>query len=140
MRGNVRGFSCGFSPSWCNMIKKALDDPPITWLNIIRVPGEKIERMSNVSMTRDVNITTNRDFIPKNETARMAVEKARRIVKENHDMVVKLKEDSNIETEEADSFSEAANFSHEDSYPFDLYKIKSSNGISDFFKDIFGAF
>jgi len=80
------------------------------------------------------------DFVPKNDTARLAVEKARRIVKENNEMIIKLKEDSNIQTKEVDAFSEASNFSHEDSYAFDLYKIKSNNSISDFFKDIFGSF
>lgn len=80
------------------------------------------------------------DFIPKNDTARLAVEKARRIVKENNEMIIKLKEDSNILAGKVDTFSEASNFSYEDSYAFDLYKIKSSNGISDFFKDIFGVF
>ena len=79
------------------------------------------------------------DFIPKNDTARLAVERARRIVKANNEMISKLKESSNIEAREVDTFTVASNFSYEDSYAFDLYKIKSSNGISDFFKDIFGA-
>lgn len=80
------------------------------------------------------------DFVPKNDTARLAVERARRIVKENNEMIIRLKEDSNIEAKEDDTFSEASIFSYEDSYAFDLYKIKSSNGFSDFFKDIFGVF
>jgi hypothetical protein len=80
------------------------------------------------------------EFIPKVEAGRIAVERARRIVKENNEMIVKLKEESNIEASVADQFQEAANFSHEDSYAFDLYKIKSTNGISDFFKDVFGLF
>lgn len=79
------------------------------------------------------------DFVPKVESARLAVERARKIVKENHEMIIKLKEESNILVEEADTFHEAANFSHEDSYAFDLYKIKSTNGITDFIKDIFGV-
>lgn len=91
-------------------------------------------------MRNDFNAELGIGFVPKNEAARIAVERARRIVKENHEMIIKLKEDSNIRLEEMDAFSEAANFSYEDSYAFDLYKIKSSNGISDFFKDIFGAF
>ena len=70
----------------------------------------------------------------------MAVEKARRIVKENNEMILKLKEDSNIQPEEDDTFIEASNFSYEDSYAFDLYKIKSRSGFRDFFKDIFGGF
>lgn len=91
-------------------------------------------------MIDDSDIEKRTKFIPKNETARVAVERARRIVKENNDMVVKLKEDSNIQTEMIDSFSEAAHFSHEDSYSFDLHKIKTTHKISDFFKEIFGSF
>lgn len=55
-------------------------------------------------------------------------------------MIVRLKGESNIEQSEEDTFSLASNFSHEDSYAFDLYKIKSTNGISDIIKDIFGMF
>ncbi len=55
-------------------------------------------------------------------------------------MILKLKEDSNIQPDEDDTFIEASNFSYEDSYAFDLYKIKSRSGFRDFFKDIFGAF
>ncbi len=87
-----------------------------------------------------LDVELNSDFIPKHESARLAVERARRIVKENNEMVIKLKEDSNIQVEEEDTFSFAQNFSHEDSYAFDLYKIKSNSGINNFFKDIFGVF
>ncbi len=80
------------------------------------------------------------DFVPTQESGRLAVERARRIVRENNEVIAKLKEDSNIQVDELDTFHEAQNFSYEDSYAFDLYKIKSSNGISDFFKDIFGGF
>ncbi len=91
-------------------------------------------------MINNSNASKEIDFLPKNETARVAVERARRIVKENHNMVIKLKEDSNIQTKEYDSFSEAACFSHEDSHSFDLHKIKSTHKISDFFKEVFGSF
>jgi len=90
-------------------------------------------------MRNDLHSEQETDFLPKSETARIAVERARRIVKENNEMIEKLKSDSNIRPEEVDTFGEAANFSCEDSYAFDLYKIKSSNGISDFIKDIFGT-
>ncbi|MFA6236186.1 MAG: hypothetical protein WC635_02570 [Bacteriovorax sp.] len=80
-------------------------------------------------------------FFPKNENARIAVERAREIVKENNKIITKLKVESNIQPEDEDTtFSEAEKFFHEDSYAFDLYKIKSSNGIGDFFKDIFGGY
>jgi hypothetical protein len=91
------------------------------------------------SLRNDLTKELEVDFVPKNETARIAVERARRIIKENNEMIIKLKEDSNIQASEVDTFSKAAYFSYEDSYTFDLYKIKSTNGISDFFKDIFGG-
>lgn len=83
---------------------------------------------------------TSQDFLPKYEAARIAVERARQIVKDNNDMISKLKSESNIdEDSEFDPFLDAENFSHSDSYAFDLYKIKSSNGVRDFIKNIFGV-
>lgn len=85
--------------------------------------------------------TISKEFLPKYESARIAVERARQIVKDNNEMVAKLKSESNIpeETEGFDLFMSAENFSHHDSYAFDLYKIKSSNSVRDFIKDIFGV-
>ena len=80
-----------------------------------------------------------RDFVPKNDIARIAVEKARKIVKDNDEMIIKIKNEANIQANKVDTFSEVANFSYEDSYAFDLYKIKSKVGISEFIKDIFGV-
>ncbi len=80
------------------------------------------------------------NFIPKYESARIAVERARARVRENNEMVSKLKGESNIDSEDENCpFANAENFSPDASYAFDLYKIKSTNGISDFFKDIFGV-
>jgi hypothetical protein len=83
---------------------------------------------------------TSQDFLPKYEAARIAVERARQIVKDNNDMISRIKSESNIEKDtEFDLSLEAENFSHNDSYAFDLYKIKSSNGMKDFIKNIFGV-
>lgn len=80
------------------------------------------------------------EFLPKYESARIAVERARQIVKENNEMISKIKTDANINAEASiDPFAEVENFFHEDSYAFDLYKIKSTNGIRDFIKDVFGV-
>ena len=80
------------------------------------------------------------DFLPVNDVARIAVERARKIVRENNEMIVKLKSDSNIEIDHFDHFLKAAQFSHDDAHSVDLYKIKSTIGFTDFFKDIFGVF
>lgn len=84
---------------------------------------------------------SDQNFIPKYELARIAVERARARVRENNEMITRLKNESAIRglDQEHDPFLEAENFSPDDSYAFDLYKIKSTNGISDFFKDIFGV-
>lgn len=86
------------------------------------------------------NLNTD-EFLPKYEPARIAVERARKIVKDNNEMIARMKSDSNIEerSEEFDPALIAENFSHNDSYAFDLYKIKSSGGVRDFIKDIFGV-
>lgn len=89
----------------------------------------------------ETETTLTNEFLPKYESARIAVERARQIVKDNNEMISKLKSESNIaDTEEGfDPFSEAENFSHHDSYAFDLYKIKSSKSVRDFIKDMFGV-
>ncbi|MBY0414640.1 MAG: hypothetical protein K2Q18_10760 [Bdellovibrionales bacterium] len=83
----------------------------------------------------------NQEFLPTYEPARIAVERARQIVRENNDMIKHLKSESDIEQEllDEDPFFDAENFSYNDSYSFDLYKIKSSNEITDFLKNIFGV-
>ncbi len=82
----------------------------------------------------------NAEFLPKYETARSAVLRARQIVKDNNEMISKIKSDANIKEVKAfDQFLEVQNFSHEDSYAFDLYKIKSTNNIREFIKDVFGV-
>jgi hypothetical protein len=90
-------------------------------------------------MREDNNLDPSSEIMPSYDRARYAVERARKIVKENNEFIARLKEESNIEHNEYDSFGEASNFSYEDSYAFDLYKIKSSGGITDFIKDIFGV-
>lgn len=81
------------------------------------------------------------EFLPKYESARLAVERARQIVKHNNEMISKIKSESNITEEDDlfDSFFEAESFTEDDAYAFDLYKIKSTNGVKDFFKGIFGV-
>jgi hypothetical protein len=92
-----------------------------------------------MSKDMDNRQTSDNEFVPTQEAGKLAVERARRIIRQNNEMISKLKEESNILAEETDTFAHAENFSHQDSYAFDLYKIKSSNGFSDFFKDIFGT-
>jgi len=81
------------------------------------------------------------EFLPSSERARIAVERARQIVKDNNEMVSRIKSEANIADESADydELMEAQNISYDDSYGFDLYKIKSSNEVKDFIKNIFGV-
>lgn len=83
-------------------------------------------------------IDEDQDFLPRNEAARVAVLKSREIVKKNNEFIHKIKTDSNIPSIYANENSDAEYFSEEDSYTFDLYKIKSRIGITDFIKDVFG--
>ena len=95
---------------------------------------------SQLDLLDIINNTDQEEFLPSNEAARIAVERARRIVRENNEMIVKLKSDSNIELDQIDHFFKAAQFSHEDAHTIDLNKIKSTNSFTEFFKDIFGVF
>ncbi len=90
-------------------------------------------------MRNEADYINQSEFMPSYEPARLAVERARQIVKQNNETINRLKQESNISTEQSAPFLEAENFSCEDSYAFDLYKIKSNNGLTDFIKDIFGV-
>lgn len=81
------------------------------------------------------------DNLPKHESARLAVERAREIVKNNNNLVQQLKQDSCIPDQEEDSdpFFHSERISFEKSYTFSSNKIKSSIGFSDFVKDLFGV-
>jgi hypothetical protein len=79
----------------------------------------------------------NEDFLPRNEMARLAVLKSREIVRKNNDYIQTLKEDSNIQVQFDQEWNESQIFSLEDSYTFDLYKIKSKSSIREMLKDIF---
>lgn len=88
----------------------------------------------------EVDNLNTQDFLPNYGPARLAVERARQIVKDNNALISRMKSESNIEEqEEMDAFYEAENFSHHDSHSFDLYKIKSSNNVRDFIRNIFGV-
>lgn len=92
-------------------------------------------------MQESLNLPLTSDYLPSNEAARIAVERARRIVRENNEMILALKAQSNLLTRELNynEFQEAENFSFEGPYSFHTTKIKSSNGIKDFILDIFGV-
>ena len=96
------------------------------------------------SLLINSNINTNantEEHLPSHEGARLAVEKARKIVKLNNEMVLKLKEDSCIplSSEEDDPFVQYESLSYEKTYTFHSNKIKSQLGMSDFIKDLFGV-
>ena len=88
-------------------------------------------------------LTAADEYIPNSEAGRIAVERARRIVKRNNDMIKALKAESQIHIQESplllQELEEAENFSFEGPYSFHTTKIKSSNGIKEFILDIFGA-
>ena len=79
------------------------------------------------------------NFLPRNEIARLAVLRSREIVRKNNEYITKIKEDSNISDDSIEESKDAEFFSVEDSYAFDLYKIKSKTGLSEFIKGLFGV-
>ncbi len=81
------------------------------------------------------------EHLPKHETARIAVERARQIVKSNNEWVQQLKQDSCIPENagEGDPFYQSETISFEKTYTFNSNKIKSTLGFSDFVKDLFGV-
>lgn len=90
-----------------------------------------------IPMRNNADLDVQQDILPTYEPARLAVERARKIIKENNEAISRLKQQSNIVDNQTDPFAEVSNFSQEDSYSFELYKIKSSGGITDFIKDLF---
>ena len=85
--------------------------------------------------------TTIHEHLPKQESARIAVERAREIVRNNNEWVQQLKQDSCIpeNRDECDPFHLSETISFEKTYTFNSNKIKSSLGFSDFVKDLFGV-
>lgn len=82
------------------------------------------------------------EFLPRNESARLAVERARKIVRENDEMVALLKLKSQIEEKDPtyeDVFTKAEQEKFHDAHAFELYKIRSNSTVKDFFKGIFGV-
>jgi len=79
----------------------------------------------------------NDEFLPRNEQARLAVLRARDIVKRNNQLIHKLKLDENLEAEIEEEYTNDEIFSEEDSYTFDLYKIKSNKGLGELVRDLF---
>jgi len=79
----------------------------------------------------------NEDYLPRNEQARNAVLKAREIVKRNNQLIQTLKNNGNLIDVIPEEYTNEEIFSEEDSYTFDLYKIKSNRSISEFVRDFF---
>ncbi len=79
----------------------------------------------------------NEEYLPRNEQARNAVLKAREIVKRNNQLIKTLKSNGNLDSENVEEYTNEEIFSEEDSYTFDLYKIKSNKGLGELVRDLF---
>lgn len=79
----------------------------------------------------------NDEYLPRNEQARNAVLRAREIVKRNNQLIKTLKVNGNVETEFELEYTNEEIFSEEDSYTFDLYKIKSNRSLGELVRDLF---
>jgi hypothetical protein len=76
--------------------------------------------------------------LPRNESARLAVLKARDIVRRNNEFIHKIKLESNIYRENDQKELNVDLFFNEGTYAFDQSKIKSKNNISELVKDVLG--
>lgn len=80
---------------------------------------------------------TNELFLPRHPNARFQVLKARETVKNNNDFIDQLKVENQIilDTDEDGIFMDDT----EPSEQFDLQNIRTSDGFSDFFREIFNV-
>lgn len=77
------------------------------------------------------------EFYPRSRSARLAVEKARQTVLENNLFIQELKRENQLEFDEIEENEAEMPFKKEDYDPYDLANIRTSNGFSDFFREIF---
>lgn len=77
------------------------------------------------------------EFLPRSRAARLAVEKARQKVLENNQFIADLKRENQLDFEETEENEAEMPFRKEDYDPYDLTNIRTSNGFSDFFREIF---
>lgn len=77
------------------------------------------------------------EFLPRSRAARLAVEKARQKVLENNQFIADLKRENHLDFEETEENEAETPFRKEDYDPYDLANIRTSNGFSDFFREIF---
>jgi len=77
------------------------------------------------------------EFLPRSRAARLAVEKARQKVLENNQFIADLKRENQLDFEETEENEAEMPFRKEDYDPYDLANIRTSNGFSDFFREIF---
>lgn len=83
-------------------------------------------------------------FLPRHPNARLQVLKARQTVKDNNDFIQQLKLENQVilDTDEDGFFiedSDAETFQPESSGEFDLANIRTTDGFSDFFREIFNV-
>ncbi len=80
---------------------------------------------------------SNELFLPRHPNARMQVLKARQIVKDNNEFIEQLKIDGQVvlDTDEDGVFFDDSM----DTDQFDLKNIKTTDGFTDFFREIFNV-
>ena len=83
-------------------------------------------------------------FLPRHPNARIQVLRARQTVKDNNDYIQQLKLDNQVilDTDEDGFFlddSDAESFNPTNSDEFDLANIRTTDGFSDFFREIFNV-
>ncbi len=77
------------------------------------------------------------EFLPRQRSARLAVEKARHTVQVNNEFINELKKENQLETDILAENEAELPLGKDDYDPYDLANIRTSNGFSDFFREIF---
>lgn len=83
-------------------------------------------------------------FLPRHPNARIQVQRARQTVRDNNDFIQQLKLDNQVilDTDEDGFFiddADAETFLPETTGEFDLANIRTTDGFSDFFREIFNV-
>ncbi len=74
--------------------------------------------------------TNDQNFLPRHPNARFAVENARKKIQQNREFIDNLKKENNVD-QRSDESEDKGNRT------FELSQIHSTNGFSDFFKEMF---
>ncbi len=81
--------------------------------------------------------TNDQNFLPRHPNARFAVENARKKILQNREFIDNLKKENQVLDEYSELSEDQLETIRDYKTNFELSKIRSTNGFSDFFKEMF---